>query len=432
MDDPAALSVSAARENGRPVSDVSAGVGLVGVVALAAWVGLCRGWPGGGVASGPVAALGGLGVSAVAMALWSLGVDRVHRRESVGADWDHPRLWRAVAGVSAVKLLGLWVTWGVIGAVYCLFRFYWAGAWVFALRVMAAGMVGVVALSVPYVWWLDRVLREPRDGAWHCGAWILGREGADGAQVIVHARRWAVKGFFTAFMLSIVPGGFAHVVEFDVARGMGDPVAMVGWAIEALFMVDVQIGTVGYLLTLRVLDAHIRSANPHGEGWVAALICYPPFVLMGAGGVLDYHVRTAEWAVWMGGHRVVLWAWGAWLVALTGVYAWATVVFGLRFSNLTYRGVVTHGPYRWTRHPAYLAKNLFWWCSTLPFLVVGGSWVEGLRNCAMLGMVSGVYYWRAKTEERHLRGEDEKYRAYWEWARDYAPVTRGLARVLKV
>ena len=38
----------------------------------------------------------------------------------------------------------------------------------------------------------------------------------------------------------------------------------------------------------------------------------------------------------------------------------------VRFSNLTYRGVLTNGPYAFTRHPAYLSKNLFWWCASMP------------------------------------------------------------------
>ena len=57
---------------------------------------------------------------------------------------------------------------------------------------------------------------------------------------------------------------------------------------------------------------------------------------------------------------------GGALLFLTAIYAWATVAFGMRFSNLTYRGILTHGPYRWTRHPAYLSKNLFWWCRRCP------------------------------------------------------------------
>jgi len=177
---------------------------------------------------------------------------------------------------------------------------------------------------------------------------------------------------------------------------------------------------------MKPLDAHIRSANPHIAGWVAALICYPPFVLMGNGGPLDYHGGTAEWSFWFAGHEMLLWAWGGLLVVLTAIYAWATVAFGLRFSNLTHRGIITHGPYRWTRHPAYLSKNLFWWCSVLPFLSTSGSWIDALRNCTLLAITSAVYYWRARTEEQHL-SEDPVYRAYSGWMERNAPVTRMLA-----
>ena len=114
------------------------------------------------------------------------------------------------------------------------------------------------------------------------------------------------------------------------------------------------------------------------------------------------------------------------LAVLTGVYAWATVAFGLRFSNLTHRGIITNGPYRFTKHPAYLAKNLFWWLFALPFLTLSGSWTEGLRNTVLMGVVSGVYYWRARTEERHL-GADPAYRAYAAWMDRHGPVPRLFA-----
>jgi protein-S-isoprenylcysteine O-methyltransferase Ste14 len=111
---------------------------------------------------------------------------------------------------------------------------------------------------------------------------------------------------------------------------------------------------------------------------------------------------------------------------LTAIYAWATVAFGVRFSNLTYRGVLTHGPYRFTRHPAYLSKNLFWWSATLPFLVSSGSPVDAIRNTFFLACVSAIYFWRAKTEEAHLLGEDAKYREYHAWMERHGLVTRPL------
>ena len=49
-------------------------------------------------------------------------------------------------------------------------------------------------------------------------------------------------------------------------------------------------------------------------GWLAALICYPPFILMGDGGPLSYHQNTADWAYWMQGHDLLLWTWAALLV----------------------------------------------------------------------------------------------------------------------
>src|SRR3546814_19926983 len=116
----------------------------------------------------------------------------------------------------------------------------------------------------------------------------------------------------------------------------------------------------------------------------------------------------------MSAHPDLLWVIGGVLVVLTAIYAWATVAFGLRFSNLTHRGILTHGPYRWTKHPAYVSKNLFWWLSTLPFLVSNGSFTDMVRNSAIMATVSGVYYWRARTEERHLM-TDPVYREYTAW-----------------
>jgi protein-S-isoprenylcysteine O-methyltransferase Ste14 len=218
-------------------------------------------------------------------------------------------------------------------------------------------------------------------------------------------------------------------VKADFVHLASDPVTIGNVTIAFMFMVDVQIAMVGYLLTVKPLDAQIRTANPLLAGWVAALICYPPFVLMGPGSVLDYHQNTADWSDWLAGHRALLWLWAGLLVWLTAIYAWATVAFGLRFSNLTYRGVLTNGPYAWTRHPAYLAKNTYWWLLTMPFLATSHSLIDEVRNTVTLGLVSAVYYWRARTEEAHLLAEDGKYRAYHAWMADYGPITARLGRV---
>jgi protein-S-isoprenylcysteine O-methyltransferase Ste14 len=182
---------------------------------------------------------------------------------------------------------------------------------------------------------------------------------------------------------------------------------------------------------MKPLDAHIRSANPYAAGWMAALICYPPFVLMSNGGPINYRYATMSedgWAYWLSGNAALMTFMALLLVLLTAIYAWATVAFGPRFSNLTHRGILTHGPYAWTKHPAYLSKNAFWWLATLPFLVTTGNLNDTIRNCFLLAVVNGVYYWRARTEERHLMA-DPAYREYAAWAAEHAPVTRFLKRL---
>ena len=423
----------------RPVSDVSAGVGLSGLAGLLIWLVICRNWgdiadalglPGPHAAlAGPNAALLALLASGGPMVAWSLLVDKVHRRASTGIDWTAPRPLRDVLDISITKLAGLWATWALIAFIYCIGRWYWRGNYLFAMDKMAFCAPILFLGAIPYVLWLDRVLVEPRDGAWHFGAMLIGREAHDRAEVWHHLRAWAVKGFFIAFMLSIVTLGVMEEVKADFTQVAHDPVSIGYVTIDFMFMIDVQIAMVGYLLTIKPLDAHIRTANPLLAGWVAALICYPPFIEMGSGSVLDYHQNTADWSVWMGGHNALLWVWAVLLVVLTAIYAWATVAFGIRFSNLTYRGVLTNGPYAWTRHPAYLAKNTFWWMQTLPFLATTHSTVDAVRNTVTLGLVSAVYYWRARTEEAHLLAADAKYRAYHAWMADYGPITAPLVKL---
>ncbi len=417
-----------------PASDVSAVVGLSGIAALALWILFCHFWPEIGLwlgvtqpqgrLSGPYAALVGLAAAALPMVVVSLVRDKVHLRTSTGIDWNHPRSIAAISDISITKLAGLWATWGIIGGLYCLARWYWDGPYLLAMDVLGVVAVPLVIASVPYVIWLDRLLVEPRDPAWHFGALLIGREPFDPALVWHHARVWAVKGFFTAFMISIVPGGFGVLVQNDWAPLLANPVALAGMVVTAMFVLDAQIGTVGYIMTFKPLDAQIRSANPLLAGWLAALVCYPPFQLMQPGAPLFYQFNTRDWAFWMAGYDGLLWIWAGLLVVLAGIYAWATVAFGLRFSNLTYRGVLTNGPYRFTKHPAYLAKNTFWWLETLPFLVVSHSPADMVRNTFFLGCVSAIYFWRAKTEEAHLLAEDPKYRAYADWMAQHGLITR--------
>jgi protein-S-isoprenylcysteine O-methyltransferase Ste14 len=423
----AKATVEAARQpDPRPRSAVTTGVGLIGLAGLVAWAAVARAFD----MDGQLASLGACLACAIPMLAWSLLVDKVHRNPTTGVDWARPpRPLAETVDISIAKLAGLWGIWGVIGALYCIARWYWDGAYLFAMQVLGLAAIPMLVLSIPYVLWLDRRLAEPRDGAWHFGQLLIGRgELVDREILYDFFRAWAVKGFFLAFMISIVPGNWQATIGSEASWIVDNPVNLANWLVGAMFMVDVVFATVGYVLTMKPLDAHIRSANPYAAGWVAALICYPPFILMNPGGPLDYHIGSGEWTHWLADYPLVTALMGFWLVFLTAIYAWATVAFGLRFSNLTHRGILTHGPYAWTKHPAYVSKNLFWWFAVLPFLATTGNPVDMIRNTVVLAIVSGVYYWRALTEEKHLSA-DPAYREYAEWMDRNGPIPRLINRL---
>ena len=364
------------------------------------------------------------------MLLWAVLAEGAHRDPAAGLNWARPRPGGEALRTTAVKLLGLWATWAAIAAAYWTFRVFHTDGLAYAFGLVRHPlMLTAIPLSAAYVLAVDRLMREPRDELWHAGAALLGLPGVDRGKLADHARAWLVKGFFLGFMFSILPGGVDTALFQPLAGVLADPVRLAGVAIGHVFLFDLIFGTAGYLCALRAVGTHIRRANPYLAGWVAALICYPPFVLMGQGALLNYTAGTREWSQWLAGHPGAVLAYGAVLLTLVGLYAWSTVIFGLRFSNLTHRGILTNGPYRWFKHPAYLSKNVFWWLAHLPFLTLTGP-AEGLRNALILGLVNAVYWWRAKTEERHLMA-DPDYQAYAAWIERHGLLAR-LWRALRL
>jgi protein-S-isoprenylcysteine O-methyltransferase Ste14 len=413
----------------RPRSAVSGMTGVVGLAFLLVYAGIARTWH----FTGPNAALCAVVTCALPMVLWSVVVEKVHRRPSTGIDWDSPpRPLKDSLDFTFVKIAGLWATWAAIAFLYGMARWYWDnrfGDTQYSMKILGLASVPLLVLSVPYVTWIDRRLKEPRDGAWHMGQLIIGKSSlVDRAVLYDYLRCWAIKAFFLAFMLSIVPGNWffaTNAASADIVVNLG---SLTRWLIACMFMVDVTFATAGYVLTMKPLDAHIRSANPYAASWMAALICYPPFIMMNGGGPLDYRPGTVGedgWSYWLNGWPLLLTADAVLLVLLTGIYALATVAFGFRFSNLTHRGILTNGPYAWSKHPAYLSKNLFWWLAFLPFFAATGDMTDAVRNTFILACVSGVYFWRAKTEERHLSA-DPAYRDYAAWMARNGPIPRLL------
>lgn len=361
------------------------------------------------------------GLTALPMMILSVFVNKTHHRNTSGLlltsqAINLPRC--------AIKLLGLAATFAAIGVCYWLFPEYarsqYATVWEAAQMVALPGII----ITVWYFIWADRRMADPEDGYWHCGLLVLGRwHQVDFPKLRNYALCWLIKGFFLPFMLA---GIAAHAV---VLLGEGwNPATFATLYLTTftlILAIDTVFGAIGYLLTLRVLDAHIRSPQPTWLGWVSAIICYAPFSQFLHRAFLDYKGEI-DWASWLGSYPILFLTWGFAILVLKAFYVWATISFGCRFSNLTNRGIIVEGPYRFMKHPAYLAKNLSWWLISVPFIAHGDIWLN-IKACLLLGLTNVIYYIRAKTEERHLSA-DPAYRVYKRWIhrRGWGAIVRGL------
>lgn len=168
--------------------------------------------------------------------------------------------------------------------------------------------------------------------------------------------------------------------------------------IQLCLLIDIAVFGVGYLVESRRLDSEIRSVDPHWLGWLVCLWCYPPF---NSFTFLPFDVwwfpirieTTQSIKLFFNGIETLLWI----------IFAWASLALGFKASNLTVRGTVRRGPYRWVRHPAYTAKLGVWWIQGIIF---------GELSVGILLAFTVIYGLRAWTEERHLLIADADYFAY--------------------
>lgn len=366
--------------------------------------------------------------TALPMILWLTLVERAWARPTTGLDFANPRPWSEVRHTSAVKSAGFLATLATLFVVYALLPYFHGPNYLYWIAVFPAKLLPFLPLAFLYIVFVDRYARDPRDDLYAAGAFALRRADQNPELAKKHALGWVIKGFFLLFMLSILPPVTGGVLNADYASVTETPVALALWLIKLIFLVDVCFGAIGYILGLRVLDAHLRSPNPFLLAWVAALVCYPPFWLTGGDdALLGWRSLSGEWSDIFGHTGTAATIWVGLLVLATAVYAWATVAFGVTFSNLTHRGVITTGPYRYFKHPAYLSKNLYWWLLTLPFLTAATT-VTAIQATAMLLCINAIYWLRARTEEAHLN-EDPAYRAYSDWIAVHGVLPRLRARL---
>ena len=178
-------------------------------------------------------------------------------------------------------------------------------------------------------------------------------------------------------------------------------------------ILDLAIAMLGYICTFKGLNADIRSMDPKMLGWFSCLICYQPLWSFLSKTIFISMYASLDWQEFFAGHQYVLCAWAVLILLSGGLEALSGATFGIRFSNVTYRGLITSGPYKYSKHPQYIAKMLNRFLTILPF--IGYASILGMFQ-GMLGFIIllFIYFLRARTEENHLTAFPE-YVAYANW-----------------
>ena len=157
----------------------------------------------------------------------------------------------------------------------------------------------------------------------------------------------------------------------------------------------------GYLIESSYLNNKIKSVEPTIFGWVVTLICYPLFITFVLIAIPFY---TNDMAFFK--NQEITFIVRIFLLLVMTFKIWSIAALGAKCSNLTNRGIVTKGPYKWVRHPHYLAKLIVWWVTLIPAFAIYDFWIIGT-----MVFWTVIYILRAVTEENHLLA-DEDYVAY--------------------
>lgn len=214
-------------------------------------------------------------------------------------------------------------------------------------------------------------------------------------------RCWSLKAIFIPiYGLSLF--GLAQLALYNPLTAPKDLLLLL---LTYAYTIDLAFGLAGYIFASERLGLGIRSTQPDLFGWVVCLLCYGPVFNHWLGFASVLHAEIT-WPTLIDSARSQVGA--AVLLVSLPIYISATVVFGLRFSNLSNRGIITAGPYALMKHPAYFAHVVNACALVLLMIPLTGG------TLLVLVALTILYRFRAITEEAHLN-EDQSYLAYSDW-----------------
>lgn len=314
---------------------------------------------------------------------------------------------------AVIKIFGFLSSLAVIAFIYWLFPEYRRSYYDVYFELLFFGLPWLPVLTIAYFILAEWRIPAPKDGTMQMGLFMLGRWGEmDWTKFKMNALGLLVKAYF----LPIMFGDMANAIA---------PLRAANWNLldlsflkfyqlifDSTITFELVFVAAGYAFTSRFFNSQLRAVETTFFGWFIALVSYGPFISLFYVRYMNYQ-NGISWSHWLDGNPMLLTLWGSTILILMAIHMWCDACFGVHFSNLTHRGIITNGAYRFCKHPAYITKSIRWWMVSVPFVPVHG-WESALRASLLLVMVCIVYILRSRAEEK-LLSQDPVYIAYARW-----------------
>ena len=281
-------------------------------------------------------------------------------------------------------------------------------------------LVFLLPVSFALIWFTEYILGEKRDGTYQLG--LLARfkvHMIDWSIFLDGVREWILRCFF---LLINFYAALFYVSNVRV-NGLPDPsgnfadfITQLDLAIFGLIIFAI---LPGYLFASRLIGTEVKKVDRTWFGWAINFSCYPPLNAAVFGAWVSYR-PTLEmrelygdlpaWAYHTLDNAFLLYLVGALIIFFAFIHLWGEAMMGIRSANISSRGIITTGLFRWTKHPIYVAKCFQWGFIFFPVLNALG-FLNALQSGILFLLVCAIYAGRALSEER-LLATDENYVKY--------------------
>ncbi len=278
----------------------------------------------------------------------------------------------------------------------------------------------VVPASLILIFATEYILGNKQDGTYQFGLLARLHIGEIDWKIFFDGvREWLLRCFFLLINFYALTWYINFLRVNGVPDISGDFVVFITRLDLAIFMLIVASILPGYIFASRLIGTELKKVDRTWFAWAINLSCYPPINSALFGGWVRYvpaaeteavYHGTPAWAYHTIAHPGILFCVAFVIIFMAIIHLWGEAIVGIRAANISMRGIITTGPFAFTRHPIYVSKCFQW--AFLYFPVLNGvGIVNPVQSGILFLLVCIIYMGRALGEER-LLSTDSTYVKY--------------------